>query len=209
MESYSIIPLSFIPNDHLLNDITIQNQVNNNEETLHPFILDDSLLESNILCCSIQQAIDSKKSEGFSASSGLISGEIPPEINCNICSEKINENELIRLKCNPSKHFFCYTCILDWYKEIKKLKYTNFYTQNMCPICRKNGGLLPLINLNNIVTAPIKGIHKIVNNNEHNKTNNTIKLPVCGFKLKTKDGFCQVIGKEKYNGLCGIHCKNK
>lgn len=194
MESYSIAP-SLILNNYPLSNSTIQNQIDNIEI---PCFSNNSIENNNeILCCNLLQASDSSSS-AF--------GKTSLEIHCNICSEKINDNELIRLKCNPSKHFFCYTCILDWYKEVKKLKYTNFYTQNMCPICRKNGGLLPLIDLNNTITVPIKGIHKIV---KDNKTNNKIKLPVCGFKLKTKDGFCQVIGKEKYSGLCGIHCKNK
>jgi len=128
-------------------------------------------------------------------------------LTCNICAEPIKECELVRLKCNPSKHYFCYTCILDWYKEVKKLKYTNFYTMNMCPICRKNGGLLSIININNLATTPIHGIHKVTVNKVTSKSNTITSI--CGFKLKTKDGYCQVIGKEKYNGLCGIHCKNK
>ena len=64
---------------------------------------------------------------------------------CNICSDNIIGNNAIGLKCNPTKHIFCYECIYDWYKELKKNKYTNNYSiKNMCPICRKNGGLLPV-----------------------------------------------------------------
>jgi hypothetical protein len=77
----------------------------------------------------------------------------------------------------------------------------------MCPICRKNGGLLSIININNLATTPIHGIHKVTVNKVTSKSNTITSI--CGFKLKTKDGYCQVIGKEKYNGLCGIHCKNK
>lgn len=123
---------------------------------------------------------------------------------CNICSEQVNKTELVRLKCNPSKHYFCYSCILDWYKEVKKLKYTNHYIMNMCPICRKNGGFLPIIES----VTPIKGIHQLTENSVK-KNAATINMPKCGIKLKTKDGFCQVIGKPVYGGLCGIHCKTK
>ena len=121
---------------------------------------------------------------------------------CNICSEEVNETDLIRLKCNPTKHYFCYSCILDWYKEVKKLRYTNHYIMNMCPICRKNGGFLPIIGL----ISPIKGIHATT---QLTKKINNKNIQKCGVKLKTKDGFCQVIGKPLYGGLCGIHCKNK
>jgi hypothetical protein len=79
----------------------------------------------------------------------------------------------------------------------------------MCPICRNNGGLLPIIQLDDNNELPIKGIHKIIISKSVNNLNNTLSINICGIKLKTKDGFCQVIGKEKYGGLCGIHCKNK
>lgn len=129
-------------------------------------------------------------------------------ILCNICADNIIDNNAVGLKCNPIKHVFCYECIYDWYKELKKNKYANNYTiKNMCPICRKNGGLLP--------THPkyksIVGIHNIiVNNTEETKTLdiNPHKLPhQCGVKLKTKDGYCVAYGKKMYGGFCGKHCK--
>ena len=120
---------------------------------------------------------------------------------CNICSEEINKDNMVRLKCDPDKHYFCYSCILDWFKEVKKLRYTNHYIANMCPICRKNGGFLPI----NDDVIPIKGIHLIKTVSKNNKTTSQI----CGVKLKTKDGYCQCIGKSAYGGLCGIHNKNK
>ena len=104
---------------------------------------------------------------------------------CNICSEQIDNDKIIGLKCNPSKHIFCYNCILDWYKQVSKKNNTNFhnYTQkNMCPICRKNGGLLPSCK----DTKFIKGIHYI--NKEINKE---IKLNICNAKLKNGKGFCK------------------
>ena len=48
------------------------------------------------------------------------------EYYCNICSDKI-ENHVIRLKCNPDKHYFCEGCITDWYKELKNNKYKYMY----------------------------------------------------------------------------------
>lgn len=120
---------------------------------------------------------------------------------CNICSENIENDQIIGLKCNPLKHIFCYECINEWYISIKNKQYnTNYTMRNMCPICRKSGGLLPLYN-----TPYIKGIHQIFN------TNNTIKLnevpKECGVKFKTKEGCCKSIGKPQYGGFCGIHGK--
>ena len=118
---------------------------------------------------------------------------------CNICSENIEVNNAIGLKCNPTKHIFCYECILDWYKELNKNRNTHNYSiRNMCPICRKNGGSLPI----NEKFKTIKGIHDIKKDEEiiH------IKLPhECGAKLKTKDGYCKSTGRQCYNGFCGKH----
>lgn len=128
--------------------------------------------------------------------------------NCNICSEIIENGKIIQLKCN-TKHIYCYDCICDWYKELKKKKYNNNYTIiTMCPTCRKNGGLLPVYNND----KPLKDIHIM-----HTTSPVQVSLPVkknkkdalkaCGVKLKTKDGFCVSIGKTQYDGLCGIHFK--
>ncbi len=135
---------------------------------------------------------------------------------CNICSDNIIGDNAIGLKCNPTKHIFCYDCIYDWYKELKKTNYMNNYTiKNMCPICRKNGGLLPV----NSKFKVIKGIHDTVTNKLPVIDNtkkieildiNPNKLPFqCGVKLKTKDGYCVAYGKKIYGGFCGKHCKNK
>lgn len=113
---------------------------------------------------------------------------------CNICSEEIDEDKIIGLKCNPDKHIFCYDCIIDWYKQLKfNKKYNNNYnTVNMCPICRGNGGLIPIYGTD----EPIKNIHFIP------KIHNTIK---CGIKLLTKNSYCTNTGKSEYNNLCGLH----
>ena len=100
---------------------------------------------------------------------------------CNICSEEIDKDKIIALKCNPTKHIFCYDCIFDWYKEVSKNKnthYQNYSKKNMCPICRENGGLLPLCNKYKFT----KGIHYI-------KIENTINI--CNAKLKNGKGLCK------------------
>jgi len=135
---------------------------------------------------------------------------------CNICAETIVSDNAIGLKCNPTKHIFCYECILDWYKELIKNKHSNNYTiKNMCPICRKTGGLLPV----HAKFKNIKGIHDIKEENTSviiKTTKSSItdinpnKLPnKCGAKLKTKTGYCEFIGKPIYGGFCGRHSNCK
>jgi len=116
---------------------------------------------------------------------------------CNICSEEINDDKIIGLKCNPDKHIFCYDCIVEWYKELKSKKNNNkmnYNTINMCPICRDNGGLIPIYKNDEI----IKGIHII------NKSKNDTFIK-CGIKLLTKNKYCTFIGKPEHNNLCGVH----
>jgi len=110
---------------------------------------------------------------------------------CNICAIPIKKN-IIGLKCNSKKHIFCYDCINDWYKEIKKnIKCygSNYNFIRMCPICRKNGGYLP--NLDN------KFINQIHYKGDIIKT--------CGYKLKGKNDYCMNSGKKCYNNLCKKH----
>jgi hypothetical protein len=115
---------------------------------------------------------------------------------CNICSEEIDQNKIISLSCNPTKHIFCYDCIFDWYNQLRtKPNVSNYGTIRMCPICRNDGGYLPQISGINY----IRGIHN------SKITNNTINYKVCGYKLKTKDGVCSKIGNDKYGGLCKMH----
>ena len=107
---------------------------------------------------------------------------------CNICSEIIDDNKIIGLKCDPIKHIFCYDCIFSWYKQLnKKKKNSNYTITTMCPICRKNGGHLPIIDIQDKDINPDKLLYE------------------CGVKLLTKDGYCTVIGKDIYNGFCGKH----
>jgi len=141
------------------------------------------------------------------------------ECLCNICSEKLEIGNSVGLKCNTLKHIFCYECILDWYKESNKNKNTQT-VRNMCPICRKNGGFLPIHKNFNL----IKGIHSFkdpvvkehivktpIDNPKSNKYNiltdiNPNKLPhECGAKLKTKNGYCECNAKSVFGGFCGKH----
>ena len=45
--------------------------------------------------------------------------------NCTICFNEISEDEKITLNCN---HYFCNTCIQDWFNNGK----------NSCPLCRSD-----------------------------------------------------------------------
>jgi len=107
---------------------------------------------------------------------------------CNICTDNVKEENIVRLKCNPSKHIFCYDCIYDWYIELKKQRQR---LCTMCPICRKNGGTLPLNN-----KTYIKNIH-----NDPNKVPDII----CGYQLVRKKSLCTSIGYQHYDNLCSKH----
>lgn len=79
---------------------------------------------------------------------------------CNICTENIENDKLVTLACNPN-HYFCYTCIFDWYNTIKHNYGFSFGNMNdnkqcTCPICKKDGNVLPLLPPH---TNPIIGIH--------------------------------------------------
>ena len=110
--------------------------------------------------------------------------------NCNICTGQIEKNNIIGLKCNFKKHFFCYECIFDWYKEINN---KSIYTKNMCPICRKKGGLLPLIKNHTFVK------------NIHYKDEDGHIVRNCGCFLKNKKNICYVIGKKQFQNKCSRH----
>jgi len=137
----------------------------------------------------------------------LIQNNDQSEYNCNICSESISSNKIIGLGCNPTKHIFCYDCISEWYKELRINKKNNYgsntITLNMCPICRKDGGLLPHIS----GVSYIPGIHSPYN---------TINIPepitistVCGAKFLTKTGFCTFKGQIQYGGFCCKHMNSQ
>ena len=138
----------------------------------------------------------------------IIRKEDENKYECNICSEEIEDDKIISLKCNPKKHIYCYDCIFEWYLHIhKKKNRSNYPTLTVCPICRKNGGLLPLY----CDIKPIKNIHIINYNIDHNMNQkvsqvNPSKLShECGMKFKSKDEYCTFIGKDYYGGFCGLH----
>ena len=65
---------------------------------------------------------------------------------CNICIDDVPLDKVVTLKCNPV-HTFCYKCIFDWYKQPNHKKYSTGQKKvspRVCPICRKDGGPLPL-----------------------------------------------------------------
>jgi hypothetical protein len=118
------------------------------------------------------------------------------EYICNICSDNIVDDTIIGLNCDPDKHIFCYTCILDWYIILKKKhsNYGNYSILTMCPICRKNGGKLPVCN----DVTPINNLHYI----KKNKYNGIL----CGTPLKSNPyKMCCSRGLSKFGGKCGIH----
>jgi hypothetical protein len=134
---------------------------------------------------------------------------------CNICNDNIENDKIIGLKCNPTKHIFCYECIFDWYKELKFKKSATHhgnYENNTCPICRVNCGLLP-----RHPNYPfISGLHQKESSSKNNtkikseylknyieKTQN--QPCICNAKLVSKDGFCKSAGKNEYGGFCGKH----
>ena len=58
------------------------------------------------------------------------------ENDCAICGEPLSEKYEYQLQCNHSYHYEC----------IMKSFTTNKYNKTQCPLCRKDGGLLPLVN---------------------------------------------------------------
>jgi hypothetical protein len=153
------------------------------------------------------------------------------EYICNICVDKIENNNIIMLKCN-NKHIFCYDCIYDWYKQILKTDSCNYTIKTMCPICRKNGGKLPLkddIIYNKLIhyNHPLKEYceqilknknkcknYKITNSkycNIHKNCNidkniiNNINVNICGHILKNGINTCK---KKSKDGYCYLHKAN-
>ncbi len=118
---------------------------------------------------------------------------------CNICMELIENDKIVRLKCNPDKHFFCKSCIVNWFKEVQKNKCnSNEYKCRMCPMCRGDGGYLKLGENDKF----IKGIFEKEKVKKEN--NNNENIGNCIHKLKG-DKNCSRKGSNKYNGYCGQH----
>jgi hypothetical protein len=151
---------------------------------------------------------------------------------CNICTDEIYINKIISLKCNPTKHIFCYDCIFDWYNQLKNHpNISNYMMHRMCPICRNDGGYLPLIGNNYIrgihsskvkVTKDKSCCHKLdgdilctnkgyakyagfCNSHKIQSNQNKEEVLLCGVKLKSKDGYCKIKANKAYGGCCYIH----
>jgi hypothetical protein len=115
---------------------------------------------------------------------------------CNICTDIIDKDKIIGLKCDFDKHIFCYYCIFDWYNSVKKShNFGNYPIKTVCPICRKNGGLLPV--MENM--CPINGV------NIKYSQNMCINIKICGALLKNNKSTCKLAGKDFYGGFCGKH----
>ncbi len=143
--------------------------------------------------------------------------------SCNICTEYIKNEELVTLICNPN-HYFCYTCIFDWY-NINKNNTGLFGKDNnnqcTCPICNKDGGALPLLHPH---TEKINGIHIKTNkpnkaildlntgftiNLDINGNFNPVNIMVCQHKECTYVGKHYLSSAPKNNiKMHGIFCNN-
>ena len=86
-------------------------------------------------------------------------------------------------------------------KKKHKHHHENYTIITMCPICRCNGGLLPVYK-NDI---PIKGVNNMINIIPINIPSQKVLSHKCNAKFKTKEGYCQSLGKPMYNGFCGLH----
>ena len=113
---------------------------------------------------------------------------------CQICTEKLEDGKIIVLKCDD-KHFFCYNCIHDWYCSIFKNNFSNYSIRTQCPICRKNGGKLPLIEGYSFKNY----IHYTKKYLAHQKDF------YCCAILKSSDKKCNNKKKNGCGDYCGLH----
>jgi hypothetical protein len=134
---------------------------------------------------------------------------------CGICMSPV-EGEIVRLKCNDL-HFFCNDCIIDWYKELKRTKYKNMYQKEnefrvrMCPICREDGGLLPLFKKEDyIASIHEKKLYKKKKEKKvkEKKVKEKVEKKLCDFEMASGKR-CTRLGGEKYGGRCFQHANPK
>ena len=129
---------------------------------------------------------------------------------CTICNDSF-ENEtgdiITPLKCG---HKFHHSCIKEWYLKNKKIvgnsKKTSNHTMRSCPLCRKQGGYLPLKD----GETPIKDIHKECEDNVAPKVVKNKKVPIFTELMEYypySPNTCQAILKSKPGVQC--FCKAK
>ncbi len=133
---------------------------------------------------------------------------------CNICTENIESNNLVTLSCNPN-HYFCYTCIFDWYNIIKNntgtfaFNNTNNNNQCTCPICKKDGGVLPLLppHTDLIIGIHVKGAPSFGGFTLYGFNGTGVAGSKCDHKdCNNQYSFMNVHSKNKlYKNLCYTH----
>ncbi len=133
---------------------------------------------------------------------------------CNICMSPV-EGEIVRLQCNDT-HYFCNDCIVDWYKELKSKKYKYMYKKDyefrvrMCPICREDGGLLPLFKQEEYIPSiHHKNLYKKKKVKKGKKKEDVeVKKRLCGFEIGNGRS-CSRLANEKYDWRCFQHGKKE
>lgn len=124
------------------------------------------------------------------------------------------EGEIVRLQCNDT-HYFCNDCIVDWYKELKSTKYKYMYKKDyefrvrMCPICREDGGLLPLFKQEDYIPSiHQKNLYKKKRVKKEKKKKEKVEKRLCGCDLG-KGKSCSRLANEKYDWKCFQHGKKE
>ena len=115
---------------------------------------------------------------------------------CPICLDPLPEKDCTLLKCD---HTFHYACILDWYLSDK--------CRRVCPICRKDGGVLPLPKGEEIIPE----IHEVpvVEPIQVKRRPAMIQRPPRLLQQPRERKQCQGIIKSKKSVNYGIQCKNR
>jgi hypothetical protein len=128
-------------------------------------------------------------------------------LNCPLCEIDLNENNIIRLSCNPDKHYFCNDCIIDWFTTIHKNKnHLIQYKKRECPVCREPTKFIALVE----TQVYIKNIHSPLNLKKNINLNEDEITKIecnefCNHLLKSKNSHCKNKGRTEYGGFCGIH----
>ncbi len=128
-------------------------------------------------------------------------------LNCPLCDIELNETNIIKLSCNPDKHYFCNNCIIEWFTTVNKNNnHLVQYKKRECPICRESTKFIPLLDGQKY----IRHIHSplTLKKNIDLPENEKVKVECsefCNHLLKNKNAHCKNKGKEEYGGFCGIH----